>query len=162
MSPGNSTRRTRKRSRCNTTPQNPSIFHLLASAVKLGQRHTAQRSSEPVPETSPLSEAGVLHPRAAGKETGCFEKPQQGERETSGTQRHGETRGHRLQSTSQAEISSDAACSSPCLHCQTAQLQSKPRLTQAGEITPLCFFVRVVPSSPKLSRTKRRAVLSLL
>lgn len=51
---------------------------------------------------------------------------------SSGTQRHRETRGHRLQSTSRPEISSDAARSSPCLRCQTARLQSKPHLTGAG------------------------------
>lgn len=81
MSPGNSTQRTRKHSRCNMTPQKPSIFHLLASTVKLGQHHTAQSSSKPVPETSPLSKAGALHLRAAGKETSCFEKSQPGEQE---------------------------------------------------------------------------------
>lgn len=81
MPPGNSAWRSRKHSRCNTTPQTPSIFHLLTSAVKLGQHHRAQRSSEPAPETLPPSEVGALHPTAAGKETGCFEKPRPGKQE---------------------------------------------------------------------------------
>lgn len=59
----------------------PSIFHLLASTVKLGQHRAAQRSGEPAPKISPLSKPGALRTRAAGEETGCFEKPQPGDRE---------------------------------------------------------------------------------
>lgn len=138
LSPGNSSQRTRKHSRCNTMPRNPSIFHLLSSAAKLGQRRAAQRGARLLLPRAHLRARQGPCSTAAGEETRCSQKPQPEGQErlalggapggSSGTQRKGCTRGHHLQTTSWMEIHSDAACPSPCLCCQITQIQSKPDL----------------------------------